>query len=49
MRRLLIALFVLVAGCVETVRCPDGEIFDARGECVPIPDAGADAGPDAAP
>ncbi len=32
------------AGCVETVRCPDGEIFDERGECIAIPDAGTDAG-----
>lgn len=36
------------AGCVETVRCPEGEIFDERGECIAIPDAGTDAGsPDA--
>lgn len=31
------------AGCVETVRCPEGEIFDERGECIAIPDAGTDA------
>lgn len=50
----LVALLALATGCAETVRCPDGEIFDERGECAPIPDAGpgpgTDAGaPDAAP
>jgi len=41
----LVACFLLGAGCAETVRCPDGQIFDEAGECVQIPDAGVDAGP----
>ncbi len=50
MRRLagVLVVALLVAGCAETVRCPDGEVFDEDGECVPIPDAGPeDAGSDA--
>lgn len=35
-----------LTACAETVRCPDGEIFDENGACVPIPDGGpGDAGP----
>ena len=40
---LVIAGMVSV-GCAETVRCPDGEIFDDDAECTPVPDAGSDAG-----
>lgn len=42
--RAALALVVLLAfgGCAETVRCPDGEIFDSDGACVPIPDGGPD-------
>lgn len=48
-----IVLVVALVGCAETVRCPDGQIFSATGECVPIPDGGSrpdasdasDAGP----
>ena len=45
-RALFLSMMVLgvCAGCAETVRCPDGQVFDEMGECVPIPDAGADAG-----
>ncbi len=43
----LLAWIALATGCAETVRCPDGEVFDERGECVPIPDAGTSPGPDA--
>jgi len=50
MRRALYAALLaacLAAGCAETVRCPDGRVFDDDGECVAIPDAGPpDAGPD---
>lgn len=44
-------LALAVAGCTETVRCPDGQIFDAMGACVDIPDSGPrpDAGADARP
>lgn len=38
MRWLLLAL--LLTGCAETVRCPDGQVFDDDGACVDIPDAG---------
>ncbi len=41
MRALLLVLFVVtVAGCAETVRCPEGRIFADGGACVSIPDAG---------
>lgn len=42
--RAVVALILLVAlgGCAETVRCPEGEIFDSDNACVPIPDAGPD-------
>lgn len=44
----LLMLVLLAVGCAETVRCPDGEVFDGDDECAPIPDAGADdAGSDA--
>lgn len=43
---LFLALALGIAGCVETVRCPAGQIFDEGGDCVPIPDGGPDAGPD---
>jgi len=46
-RALWVALLAaaLAAGCAETVRCPDGQVFDDDGECAPIPDAGpGDAG-----
>jgi hypothetical protein len=44
MRVVLAALLVamLGAGCAETVRCPDGQIFADDGTCVPIPDAGVE-------
>ena len=42
MRAWLLLAAVLLAGCAETVRCADGEIFDDDGSCVPIPDAGPD-------
>lgn len=32
--------FVLLSGCAETVRCPDGQVFGDNGDCAPIPDAG---------
>ncbi len=43
---LVVSLLAAVAtGCVETVRCPDGEFFGDGGGCVQIPDAGPpDAG-----
>lgn len=48
MRALVLALALLgLAGCAETVRCPEGEIFGDGGACVAIPDAGpppADSG-----
>lgn len=41
MRTLWILVGVLaLAGCSETVRCPDGQIFDEDGACVDIPDGG---------
>ena len=47
MRRWLFVIAVLLASaCAETERCPDGEVFDRDGRCVPIEDR--DAGvPDA--
>ncbi|HJL18069.1 MAG TPA: hypothetical protein RMH99_20565 [Sandaracinaceae bacterium LLY-WYZ-13_1] len=36
----LLVLAGLLGGCAETVRCPEGEIFDEAGECVSIPDGG---------
>lgn len=41
-------LALALGGCPETVRCPDGQVFDDDGACVPIPDAGpeGDAGSD---
>lgn len=44
----LLAFVALLAGCAETVRCPDGQIFDDDGACVPIPDGGPQAPRDAA-
>lgn len=41
---LWIGLALSVGGCVETVRCPDGQIFDERGDCAAIPDGGPDGG-----
>jgi hypothetical protein len=50
MRRWALALLLAVAttGCAETVRCPEDQVFDEDGECVPAPDGGlgADAGDD---
>ena len=43
----LLAFVALLAGCAETVRCPDGQIFGHDGACVPIPDAGPQAARDA--
>jgi hypothetical protein len=40
---LMIPLVIaLASACAETERCPDGEVFDREGRCVPIParDAG---------
>lgn len=47
--RVLVAILALLgclaAGCAETQRCPDAEVFDEGGRCRPIPDAGdPDAG-----
>lgn len=42
-RWIALALLVL-AGCAETVRCPEGQVFDEAGACVPIPDAGSSQG-----
>ncbi len=48
MRWLIVIVFLVLAGCAETVRCPDGQIFASDGTCVPITDAGAlDAAVDA--
>jgi len=44
LRLWLLVSAILLAGCAETVRCPDGRIFDDHGECVEIPDAGPDGG-----
>ena len=38
-----LALVLLLSACAETQRCPDGQIFDDAGRCVPIPDAGPEA------
>lgn len=47
MRWIALAL-VVFAGCAETVRCPDGQVFGDDGACIPIADAGSgdDAGGD---
>jgi hypothetical protein len=38
MRRLLAAaaLLVILAGCAETVRCPEGQVFGDDGRCKAI-------------
>jgi hypothetical protein len=43
-------LALLLSGCPETVGCPEGQVFDMRGQCIAIPDAGPprDAGRDGA-
>ena len=42
-RLILVAIVALLGtSCAETVRCPDGEIFDMKGKCIDIPDAGSD-------
>lgn len=46
MRLVIAALLFLSSACAETIRCPDGQVFDAAGNCVPIEDV-VDAGPDA--
>ena len=43
MRRLLFAMMLILAGCAETVRCPDGQVFGDDGRCEPIDDR--DGGP----
>jgi hypothetical protein len=44
MRRILVVFWILASvSCAETVRCPDGEVFDEDGDCVPIPDAAGEA------
>lgn len=35
-----VLLLVVLTGCAETVRCPDGHVFDDDGDCIPITDAG---------
>lgn len=41
MRLASLMLFALVLlGCAETVRCPEGQVFGSGGACVPIPDGG---------
>jgi hypothetical protein len=48
MRRWWVAIVLLLAGaCAETERCPDGQVFDRDGSCIPIEDVPADAGTDA--
>lgn len=46
MRRATLLSFLLIAfglySCAETVRCPEGEVFDETGRCIAIPDAGAE-------
>lgn len=48
MRRLLAAaaLLVILAGCAETVRCPEGQVFGDDGRCKAIGarDGGANDG-----
>ena len=36
----LVFVALAAAGCAETVRCPDGQIFDEDGECINIRDGG---------
>lgn len=40
----LVLLLAFLSGCAETVRCPDGEVFDDDGDCEPITDRPTDAG-----
>ena len=42
-RATILCLLLMTLGlysCAETVRCPEGEVFDETGRCIPIPDAG---------
>lgn len=35
-------LLALLSSCAETIRCPDGHVFNDRDECIPIADAGSE-------